>query len=63
MSRVFGCLVSTKGIEARPDKIKAIIRMQLLQTKKEVQKLAGRIAALNRFIAKLAEKASPSSAY
>jgi hypothetical protein len=54
-----GCLVSTKGIEASPDKIKAILQMQPPQTRKEVQKLAGRIAALNRFIAKLAEKSLP----
>jgi hypothetical protein len=48
--KVLGCLVSTKGIETSPDKIKAILQMQPPQTRKEVQKLAGRIAALNRFI-------------
>jgi hypothetical protein len=32
--KVLGCLVSTKGIEARPDKIKAILQMQPPQTKK-----------------------------
>jgi hypothetical protein len=52
-------LVSTKGIENIPDKIRAIIQMQPPQTRKEVQKLIGRIAALNRFIAKLAEKSLP----
>jgi hypothetical protein len=61
--KVLGCLVSTKGIEASPDKIRAIIQMQPLQTRKEVQKLIGHKAALNRFIAKLAEKVSLSSAY
>jgi polyhydroxyalkanoate synthesis regulator phasin len=54
-----GYLVSTKGIEASPDKIRAIIQMQPPQTRKEVQKLTGRIAALNRFITKLAEKSLP----
>jgi hypothetical protein len=58
-SKVLGCLVSTKGIEASPDKIRAIIQMQPPQTRKEVQKLTGRIAALNRFITKLAEKSLP----
>jgi hypothetical protein len=53
---VLGCLVSTKGIEASPDKTKAIFQMQPPQTRKEVQKLAGCIAALNKFIAKLAER-------
>jgi hypothetical protein len=33
--------------------------MKPLQTKKEVQKLTGRIVALNRFIAKLAEWSLP----
>jgi hypothetical protein len=52
--RVLGCLVSTKGLEASPDKIKAILQMQPPQTRKEVQKLTGHIAALNRFVDKLA---------
>jgi hypothetical protein len=52
-------LVSTKGIEANPDKIKAILQMQPPQTRKEVQKLAGCIAALYRFIVKLAERSLP----
>jgi hypothetical protein len=50
-----GCLVSTKGIEASPNKIKVFPQMQPPQTRKEVQKLTGCIAALNRFVAKLAQ--------
>jgi hypothetical protein len=63
--KVLGCLVSAKGIEANPDKIKAIIHMKPPQSRKDVQKLTRRIAALNRFIAKLAEqsRAFPSSQY
>jgi hypothetical protein len=57
--KVLGCLVSTKGIEANPDKIKSIIQMQPPQTRKEVWKLAGRIAAMNRFIVKLTERSLP----
>jgi hypothetical protein len=57
--KVLDCLVSTKGIEASPDKIKAILQLQPPQTRKEVQKLAGHIAALNRFIVKLAERSLP----
>jgi hypothetical protein len=37
--KVFGCLVSTKGIEVNPDKISALIQMQPLQSRKDVQKL------------------------
>jgi hypothetical protein len=51
-----GYLVSTEGIEASPDKIRAIIQMQPSQMRKDVQKLTGRKAALNMFIAKLADK-------
>jgi hypothetical protein len=57
--RVLGCLVSTKGIEASPDKIKVILQMQPPQTKKEMQKLIGRIATLNRFVVKLVQKSLP----
>jgi hypothetical protein len=48
-----------KGIEASPNKIKAILQMQPPRTRKEVQKLAGHIVVLNRFIVKLAEKSLP----
>jgi hypothetical protein len=42
--KVLDCLVSTKGIEANPNKIRATIQMQPLWSKKDVQKLTGRIA-------------------
>jgi hypothetical protein len=35
--KVLGCLVSTKGIEANPDKIKALIEMQDPVSMKDVQ--------------------------
>jgi hypothetical protein len=53
--RVLGYLVSVKGIEANPDKINSIVHMKPSQPRKEVQRLTGRIAVLNRFMAKLAE--------
>jgi hypothetical protein len=44
----------------KPTLIKTvIIQMKHPQSKKEIQKLAGRIAALNGFIAKLAERSLP----
>jgi hypothetical protein len=54
-----GCFISTKVIEASPNKIETILQMQPPQTRKEVQKLASRIAALNKFIVKLAERSLP----
>jgi ribonuclease HI len=56
--KFLGCLVSTKGIEANP-KIEAILRMEPPNTKKGAQRLAGRLASLNRFISRLAERNLP----
>jgi hypothetical protein len=47
------------GIEANPDKIGAILQMQPSQTRKDVQKLTGRIATLNKFVVKLVERNLP----
>jgi hypothetical protein len=57
--KVIGCLVSTKGIETNPDKIRALIQMQPPQNRKDVQKLTGRIASLYRFVLKLVERSLP----
>jgi hypothetical protein len=57
--KVLGSLVSTKGIEANPDKIKALIEMQDPVSVKDVQKLTGRVATLNRFIPRAAERSLP----
>jgi hypothetical protein len=57
--KVLGCLVSTKGIEANPDKIKALIEMQDPVSVKDVQKLTGRVAALDRFIPRAAKRSLP----
>jgi hypothetical protein len=57
--KVLECLVLRKGIETNPDKIKALVEMQDLVSVKDVQKLTGRVAALNRFIARAAERSLP----
>jgi hypothetical protein len=57
--KFLGCLVSTKGIEANPSKIEAILRMEPPSTKKGAQRLAGRLASLNRFISRSAETNLP----
>jgi hypothetical protein len=57
--KVLGCLVSTKGIEANADKIKALVEMQDPVSVKDVKKLTGRVAALNRFIPRAAERSLP----
>jgi hypothetical protein len=57
--KVLGYLVSVKGNKANLDKINAIVDMKPLQSRKEVQRLTGRIAMLNRFMVKLAERSLP----
>jgi hypothetical protein len=54
-----GYLVSTKGIEANPSKIEAILRMEPPNSKKGAQRLVGRLASLNRFISRSAERNLP----
>ena len=57
--KFLGFMVSHRGIEANPEKIKAILDMKPLQNIKEVQSFTGRVAALNRFISKATEKCLP----
>lgn len=52
-------MVSQRGIEANPEKVKAILEMQEPRNMKEVQCLAYRIAALNHFISHSIDKCSP----
>ncbi|KAL0462427.1 UNVERIFIED_CONTAM: hypothetical protein Slati_0130300 [Sesamum latifolium] len=51
-----GFIVTQRGIEANPLKIKVIHDMKAPGDINEVQQLTGRIAALNRFISNYAEK-------
>jgi hypothetical protein len=53
------CLVSTKRIETNPNKIEAILRMEPPNSKKGAQRLARRLASLNRFISRSAERNIP----
>uniref|UniRef100_A0A2N9I431 Uncharacterized protein n=1 Tax=Fagus sylvatica TaxID=28930 RepID=A0A2N9I431_FAGSY len=57
--KFLGFMVSQRGIEANPDKIKAILEMQPPKSTKEVQRLTGRIAALNRFMSRSTDKCLP----
>jgi hypothetical protein len=57
--KLLGFLVSHRGIEANPDKVKAIEEMRPARNLKEMQCLAGCMATLGRFIAKSGENALP----
>ena len=57
--QALGFLVLNRGIEANPEKIKAITSLAKPACINDVQRLAGHIAALSRFISRLGEKAIP----
>jgi hypothetical protein len=57
--KLLGFLVLCWGIEANPKKIRTIEVMRPPACNKDVQKLAGCLAALSRFISRLAERALP----
>ena len=57
--KLLGFLVSNRGIEANPEKIKAITALAKPACINDVQRLVGRIVALSRFISRLGEKAIP----
>ena len=59
VGKLLGFLVSNRGIEANPEKIKAITSLAKPTCINDVQRLAGRIAALSRFISRLGEKVTP----
>src|SRR4051812_23988617 len=58
-SKLLGFFVSQHGIDANPDKIKAIEQIEAPRQVEDVRRLAGCIAALSRFISKSAECALP----
>src|SRR3954451_9342928 len=57
--KLFGYMVSARGIEANREKVQAIAKMQEPTNIKGVQQLTGRLAALSRFISKLGERTLP----
>ena len=57
--KFLGYMVTHCGIEVNPDQIKAINDLQPPRNPKEVQKLIGMTAALNRFISRFANRCRP----
>ena len=57
--KFLGFLVSQRGIEVNPDKIKAIMELTLPKNVKEVQSLNSKIAALNKFVSRATDKCLP----
>jgi hypothetical protein len=57
--KILGFMVSSRVIEANPEKVRAVLEMQAPRTTKQLQQLTGRIAALNRFISRSTDKCLP----
>ena len=57
--KFLGFTVNRRGIEANPDKIKAVLDMPSPSGIKEVQRLIGRITALSRFVYRASDKCQP----
>uniref|UniRef100_A0A2N9II83 Uncharacterized protein n=1 Tax=Fagus sylvatica TaxID=28930 RepID=A0A2N9II83_FAGSY len=57
--KALGGFERDRGIEANPDKIKAVLEMTPPRSTKEVQSLTGRVAALNRFVSRATDKCLP----
>ena len=59
LGKFLGYMVTHRGIEVKPDQIKAINNLRSPRNPKEVQKLTGITAALNRFISRSADRCRP----
>ncbi|KAL5785135.1 hypothetical protein ACOSQ2_007527 [Xanthoceras sorbifolium] len=57
--KFLGYLVTKRGVEANPDQLRSVMDLRSPKSIKDVQKLTGRLAALNRFISKSSEKCKP----
>jgi hypothetical protein len=57
--KILGYLVSHRGIEANPHKIQAIMDMAPPQSTKDIQRLTGRLVALNGFISRSVKRSLP----
>ena len=52
-------MVNQQGIEANPEKIKALLEMSSPKKPKDVMSLAGRVIALSRFVSQAIDHYTP----
>ncbi|XP_073049605.1 uncharacterized protein [Primulina eburnea] len=57
--KFLGFMVTERGIEVNPEKVRSITEMTSPKSVKDVQRLTGRIAALSRFIFRSAHRSYP----
>lgn len=59
LAKLLGYIVSEKGIEVDPAKVKAIIEMPPPKNINQLRSLQGRLQSIRRFISQLADKSHP----
>ena len=57
--KFLGFMVTQRGIEANPLQLKAILQSSAPSSKKQIQQLTGRLAALGRFISRFTDWLKP----
>ncbi|RVW96537.1 Retrovirus-related Pol polyprotein from transposon 17.6 [Vitis vinifera] len=57
--KFLGFMVSQRGIEVSPDQVKAVMETSPPKSKKELQRLTGKLVALGRFIARFTDELRP----
>ena len=57
--KFLGFMVSQRGIEADPEKVRAMLDLTSPKIVNEVQRLTRQVAALNRFVSKATNKSLP----
>ena len=57
--KLLGYMVSERGMEVDPDKIRAILDMPAPRTKREIRGFLGRLQYISRFIARLTDICEP----
>ena len=59
VGRFLDFIVTQRGIEANPTQLKAILQSSVPSSKKGIQQLTGRLAALGRFISRFTDRLKP----
>ncbi|XP_022893708.1 uncharacterized protein LOC111408138 [Olea europaea var. sylvestris] len=57
--KFLGFMITNREIEANPDKIQALINMEASKCRRDIQRLTGCIATLNRFVSRAVDKCFP----
>ena len=57
--KFLGFMVSQRGIEVNPEKVRTIMELEPPKTVKAAQSLNGKVADLNRFVSKATDKCLP----